>query len=150
MNTICPSCKGPWSISKGPGRVVGAIARDIMGVYAPLPDDFEFEYCKPCQKRNLTPELEARFFEVEKEYLTRPKPPEPKKEVPKLTYSSDWVIKGSGPDSIAEQGEGLAHIKPFNNHEEDFTSIECHDGVIIPDEVLAEMLRRKGWKVARG
>lgn len=69
----CDCCGGPWAISSGPGRVVGAIASSIMGVYAPLPDDFTFEYCPPCKRRNMTPELEARFLAVEKAYLSTPK-----------------------------------------------------------------------------
>ncbi len=60
------SCGEPWTISSGPGRVVGAIARSITGVYVPLPDDFTFEYCAKCSQRNMTPELEARFLEVER------------------------------------------------------------------------------------
>lgn len=59
------SCGTPWAISRGPGRVVGAIARSITGVYVPLPDDFEFEFCPTCNVRNMTPELEARFLAVE-------------------------------------------------------------------------------------
>lgn len=72
----CPYCNGPWSVSSGPGRVVGPIARSIMGVIVPLPDDFTFEYCPPCRKRNMTPELEARFLEVERAALAPGKPGE--------------------------------------------------------------------------
>ena len=64
-------CGEVWSTSSGPGRVVGAIARSIVGVQVPLPDDFTFEYCAACEKRNLTPELEARFLEVERVALAR-------------------------------------------------------------------------------
>ena len=65
----CPYCDGPWSISSGPGRIVGPIARSLSGVSAPLPDDFTFEYCARCEKRNMTPELEQRFLAVEAAYL---------------------------------------------------------------------------------
>jgi hypothetical protein len=65
----CHCCGGPWSVSSGPGRIVGAIARNFVGIRAPLPDDFEFEYCPPCEQRNMTDELEARFLAVEREYL---------------------------------------------------------------------------------
>ena len=61
----CPNCGGAWAISSGPGRVVGAIARSLSGVYAPLPDDFTFEYCPPCRRRHMAPELEQRFLAVE-------------------------------------------------------------------------------------
>lgn len=59
------TCGTPWAISKGPGRVVGAIARSITGVSVPLPEDFTFEYCPKCDVRNMTPELEARFLAIE-------------------------------------------------------------------------------------
>jgi DNA-directed RNA polymerase subunit RPC12/RpoP len=36
---------------------------------APLPEDFEYEYCAACNHRNLTPELEKRFLAVEKAWL---------------------------------------------------------------------------------
>lgn len=62
-------CGTPWEISSGPGRTVGPIARSILGILVPLPDDFEFEYCPRCAARNMTPELEARFLEVEKRAL---------------------------------------------------------------------------------
>lgn len=66
-------CGTPWAISRGPGRVVGAIARSITGVSVPLPDDFEFEYCPKCNQRNMTPELEARFLSVEDAARTKEK-----------------------------------------------------------------------------
>lgn len=65
----CERCGDLWSISTGPGRIVGAIARNVNGVSAPLPDDFAFEYCACCKKRNMTPELEQRFLAVEAAYL---------------------------------------------------------------------------------
>lgn len=65
MSGSVHSCGTPWAISKGPGRVVGAIARSPMGVFVPLPDDFEFEYCPKCNQRKMTPELEARFLTIE-------------------------------------------------------------------------------------
>ena len=64
----CPNCGGAWAISSGPGRVVGAIARSLSGVYAPLPDDFAYEYCPSCRHRNMTPELEQRFLGAEAAY----------------------------------------------------------------------------------
>ena len=65
----CPRCNGPWSISQGPDRCVGPIARSLPGIFAPLPDDFTFEYCERCNRRNITPELEQRFLAVEAAYL---------------------------------------------------------------------------------
>ena len=64
----CSVCGGRWAISSGPGRVVGAVARSLPGVFAPLPDNFTFEYCPPCKRRNMTPELEQRFLAVEAVY----------------------------------------------------------------------------------
>ena len=68
MAKRCGYCHGPWSISSGPDRVVGPVSRSFEGIFAPLPDDFEFEYCVPCKTRNMTPELQARFYAVEDEY----------------------------------------------------------------------------------
>lgn len=65
----CPRCGSVWSISNGPGRLVGPIARTLAGVSAPLPDHFVFEYCARCAKRNMTPELEQRLLAVEAAYL---------------------------------------------------------------------------------
>lgn len=71
MNNACPTCKTPWNISKGPGRTVGPVANSILGVFAPIPDDFEFQYCAPCKKRNLTPELKGQLLGFERVYLER-------------------------------------------------------------------------------
>jgi len=54
------------ALSEGPGRVVGAVARSIMGVYVPLPDDFKFWWCTKCNHRCMTDELKEAFLAVEK------------------------------------------------------------------------------------
>ena len=36
---------------------------------APLPDEFEYEYCPSCQVRNITPEIEEMFLAFEKRFL---------------------------------------------------------------------------------
>jgi tRNA A37 threonylcarbamoyladenosine dehydratase len=69
----CWLCKDPLILSMGPGRKVGPIARSIEGVFAPLPDDFEYAYCGKCNQRNMTQELKERFWEIEKRYLERPR-----------------------------------------------------------------------------
>ena len=65
------SCGQPWSISSGPGRYVGAIAKSILGVMVPLPDNFTFEYCKKCNVRHMTPELKRRLLAVESAGLAK-------------------------------------------------------------------------------
>jgi len=69
---VCPYCKGSWEVSRGPGRTLGAVARSFEGIFLPLPDDFEFEYCPRCKTRNLTPELEGRFARLEETALHIP------------------------------------------------------------------------------
>jgi len=63
------SCGRDWAVSRGPGRHVGPIARSLPGVLAPLPDEFEYEYCPSCQVRNITPEIEEMFLAFEKRFL---------------------------------------------------------------------------------
>lgn len=83
------TCGTPWTISKGPGRVVGAIARSITGVHVPLPDDFEFEYCPKCNVRNMTSELEQRFLAVEAA-ASRPAPSTGEARSDEATGASDF------------------------------------------------------------
>lgn len=68
--THCRYCGRVWSISVGPGRVVGAIARTLQGIKAPLPEDLKYEFCDNCNVRNLTPELLEKLQEIERQWLS--------------------------------------------------------------------------------
>jgi len=65
-----------------------------------------------------------------------------------LKIVDDWTIRGRGTATVAVFGDPrdeIARCEVF----EDAMSVDCHDGVHIPDVVLAEWLRRKGWTVLR-
>lgn len=63
-------------MSRGPDRVVGGFARNIMGVLAPLPDDLEFEVCS-YDHRQLTPEVEKALRAAEDAHLNSLKRKQP-------------------------------------------------------------------------
>lgn len=86
------TCGTAWEISRGPGRIVGPIARSITGVHVPLPDDFEFEYCPKCNQRNMTPELTERFLAVENAAEERKRAGDPK--VPAVACSHEPDARG--------------------------------------------------------
>ena len=67
----CQICKGPWSLSKGLGRTVGPFAKKLSGVFAPIPEDFEYEFCPTCKCRNMTEDLKANLSRFENAYLNR-------------------------------------------------------------------------------
>jgi len=59
----------------------------------------------------------------------------------------DWSITGDGKETVAVQGgDELTRLESTD----DGVSIDSGGGLIIPDEVLAEWLRRKGWTVTAG
>lgn len=64
-------CGTPWSVSVGPGRIVGPVARSPEGVFAPLPDDFEYRYCASCRQREMTADDERRFLSAEAAHKAR-------------------------------------------------------------------------------
>jgi hypothetical protein len=67
---ICSSTE--FTVSKGPGRTVGPFARDIMGVFAPIPADLEYLVCQH-DHRQFTPELERALREAEDVYVRKKK-----------------------------------------------------------------------------
>lgn len=52
------------TLSRGPGRTVGAIARSVEGVFAPIPDNLEYLVCSH-DHRQLTPGIEGALLGAE-------------------------------------------------------------------------------------
>jgi hypothetical protein len=71
----CATCKSDehLALSNGPGRVVGAFARSIEGVAAPLPSDLAFWWCLECNHRCMTEALEKQLRDAETAYLAASK-----------------------------------------------------------------------------
>ncbi len=60
------------TLSRGPGRTVGAFARSVHGVFAPIPDDLEYLVCSHGH-RQLTPEVEGALLAAEQTFLAAEK-----------------------------------------------------------------------------
>jgi hypothetical protein len=71
-----------------------------------------------------------------------------------VTRIGDWTISGTMDKTRAVFGEeGLTVIDIFRAHPtndigSDSFSVECHDGAMIPELVLLEMLRRRGLNIS--
>ena len=69
----CEFCKSAHhlALSEGPGRVVGPIARNILGIEVPLPDDFRFWWCTACNHRCIDDAMVQAFWDIEQAGLVK-------------------------------------------------------------------------------
>lgn len=106
---VCYSTE--FTLSRGPGRIMGPFAKNLVATLAPLPDDLEIWIC-PNEHRQYTPEVKHALRNVEQAYIVEQH--FHKEQTTNPQTSSQWVPDKGGFSGCEkrETKHGTVYLEP--------------------------------------